>query len=83
MIVYRSLHAARKYRRGGAGIVSSPGAMVAKYATRAMLTSAAKISTERYPKDSYCSNPSDNRSQNSNYNEKEKGYGNLILRKRL
>ena len=42
MIVYRSRHAARKYRRGGAGIVSSLGAMVAKYATRAMLTSSAK-----------------------------------------
>ena len=42
MIVYRSRYAVRRYRRGGAGIVSSLGAMVAKYATRAMLASAAK-----------------------------------------
>ena len=42
MIVYRSRYAVRRYRRGGAGIVFSIGAMVAKYATRAMLTSAAK-----------------------------------------
>ena len=42
MIVYRSRYAVRKYIRGGAGIVSSLGAKVAKYATRAMLTSAAK-----------------------------------------
>ena len=42
MIVYRSRYAVRRYRRGGAGIVSSLGAVVAKYATRAMLASAAK-----------------------------------------
>ena len=42
MIVYRSRYAVRRYRQGGAGIVSSLGAMVAKYARRAMLASAAK-----------------------------------------
>ena len=42
MIVYRSRYAVREYRRGGAGFVFSLGAMVAKYATPAMLTSAAK-----------------------------------------
>ena len=42
MIVYRSRYAVRMYRQGGAGIVSSLGAMVTKYATRAMLASAAK-----------------------------------------
>ena len=42
MIVYRSRYAVRRYRRGDAGIVSSLGAMVTKYATRAMLASAAK-----------------------------------------
>ena len=42
MIVYRSRYAVRTYRRGGAGIVSTLGARVANYATRAMLASAAK-----------------------------------------
>ena len=44
MIVYRSRYPVCRYRRGGAGIVSSLVAMVAKYATRAMLASAAKSS---------------------------------------
>ena len=46
MIVYRSRYAVRRYKRGGAGIVSNLGAMVAKYATRAMLASAARSASK-------------------------------------
>ena len=43
MIVYKSRRfATRKYRDGGFGIVGTIGSLLARYATKAMLTTAAK-----------------------------------------
>ena len=43
MIVYKSRRfAARRYQYGGSGIVSTIGSLLARYATNAMLTTAAK-----------------------------------------
>ena len=43
MIVYKSRRfAMRRYRYGGSGIVSTIGSLLARYATKAMLTTAAK-----------------------------------------
>ena len=43
MIVYKSRRfAMRRYRYGGSGIVSTIGSILARYATKAMLTTAAK-----------------------------------------
>ena len=43
MIVYKSRRfATRRYRYGGSGIVSTIGSLLARYATEAMLTTAAK-----------------------------------------
>ena len=46
MIVYKSRRfAMRKYRYGGSGIVSTIGSLLARYATKAMLTTASKTAT--------------------------------------
>ena len=43
MIVYKSRRfAVRRYRYGGSGIVSTIGSLLARYATKAMLATAAK-----------------------------------------
>ena len=43
MIVYKSRRfAMRRYRYGGSGIVYTIGSLLARYATKAMLTTAAK-----------------------------------------
>ena len=43
MIVYKSRRfAVRRYKYGGSGIVSKVGSLLARYATKAMLTTAAK-----------------------------------------
>ena len=43
MIVYKSRRfAARRYQYGGSGIVSTIGSLLARYATKAMLATAAK-----------------------------------------
>ena len=43
MIVYKSRHfAARSYQYGRSGIVSTIGSLLARYATKAMLATAAK-----------------------------------------
>ena len=44
MIVYKSRRfTVRRYRYGGSGIVSTIGSLLARYATKAMLTTAAKM----------------------------------------
>ena len=43
MIVYKSKRfTVRRYKYGGSGIVSTIGSLLARYATNAMLTTAAK-----------------------------------------
>ena len=43
MIVYMSRHLAmRRYRYGGSGIVDMIGSLLARYTTKAVLTTAAK-----------------------------------------
>ena len=43
MIVYKSRRfAVRRYQYGGSGIVSTIGSLLARYATKAMMTTAAK-----------------------------------------
>ena len=43
MIVYRSRRfAVRRYQYGGSGIVTTTGSLLARYATKAMLATAAK-----------------------------------------
>ena len=43
MIVYKSRRfTVRRYKNGGSGIVSTIGSLLARYATKAMLTTAAK-----------------------------------------
>ena len=43
MIVYKSIRfAVRRYQYGGSGIVSTIGSLLARYATKAKLTTAAK-----------------------------------------
>ena len=43
MIVYKSRRfAVRRYQYGGSGIVSTIGSLLARYATKAMLATAAK-----------------------------------------
>ena len=44
MIIYKSRRfAMRRYRYGGSGIVSMIGSLLARYATKAMLTTATKM----------------------------------------
>ena len=44
MIVYKSRHfAVRRYQYGGSGIVSTIGPLRARYATKALLATAAKV----------------------------------------
>ena len=46
MIVYKSrCFALRRYQYGGSGIVSTIGSLLIRYATKAMLTTAAKTTT--------------------------------------
>ena len=44
MIIYKSRRLAmRRYRYGGSGIVSMIGSLLARYETKAMLTTSAKM----------------------------------------
>ena len=42
MIVYKSSFTVRRYKYRGSGIVSTIGSLLVRYATKAMLTTAAK-----------------------------------------
>ena len=48
MIVYKNIRfTVRRYQYGGSGIVSTIGSLLARYATKAMLATAAKTALRR------------------------------------